>query len=56
MPLVLSDSQIDHIALVARPLQPTERAAFPAALFQDLIMHRAVPRLSSSESHYSGLE
>jgi hypothetical protein len=40
MPLVLSDSQIDHIALVARPLRPTERTAFMAALFQDLIMRR----------------
>jgi hypothetical protein len=40
MPLALSDSQIDHIMLVCRPLQPTERTAFMAALFQDLIMRR----------------
>jgi hypothetical protein len=38
MSLALSDTQIAHIQLVSRPLQPKERAAFLAALFEDLLM------------------
>jgi hypothetical protein len=40
MSLALSDTQVDHIMLVSRPLQPKERTAFLAALFEDLLMRR----------------
>jgi hypothetical protein len=47
--LVLSDSQIAQIALVARPLRPAERVTFMAALFQDLIMRREVGEVGDGE-------
>jgi hypothetical protein len=40
MSIVLSDQQISHILLACRPLRPEERAAFIAALFEDLLMRR----------------
>jgi hypothetical protein len=40
MSIALSDTQVDHILLVSRPLAPTERAAFMARLFEDLLNRR----------------
>jgi len=40
MSMTLSDTQIAQILLISRPLQPKERTAFMAALFQDLLNHR----------------
>jgi hypothetical protein len=40
MSLALLDQQVDHIQLVSRPLQPTERAAFLATLFEQLLSYR----------------
>jgi hypothetical protein len=40
MSLALSDAQVNHIQLVSQPLQPQERAAFMARLFEDLLMRR----------------
>jgi hypothetical protein len=36
----LTDAQMTAISNVARPLQPTERAAFMAALFEELLGRR----------------
>jgi hypothetical protein len=40
MSIALSDTQIAQILTVSRPLQPQERTAFMAALFQDLLNRR----------------
>jgi hypothetical protein len=40
MPLALTDRQISHIWFISRPLRPNERAAFMAALFEDLLARR----------------
>jgi hypothetical protein len=43
MSLALSDAQVNHIQLVAQPLQPKERAAFMAQLCEDLLNRREAP-------------
>ena len=40
MTIALSDSQVDHIQAVCRPLQPHERMPFMAALLEELIARR----------------
>ena len=40
MSIALSDSQIDQILFVSRPLRPAERSEFMGALFEALIMRR----------------
>jgi hypothetical protein len=42
MSLALSDAQVNHIQLVSQPLQPQERAAFMARLFEDLLRREEV--------------
>ena len=40
MSISLTDAQTDAITNLARPLQPSERVAFMAALFEILLMRR----------------
>jgi hypothetical protein len=49
MSIALSDTQVDHILLVSRPLQPQERAAFMAQLLEELLNRRAGEEVGDGE-------